>query len=150
VSTKVPPTFVVKAAGALRGLLLRLADRLLPAPLVVAELGHQFARSHILAALSELGVADALGQERLSSAEVARRTGCHGETMHRLLRTAATFNAVRMDSDGTVRATRPTRTLRSDDLHAVGSWCRYLSSAAHQLAWRDPGTLGRRPAGPDC
>ncbi len=127
----------------MRRLLLRLADRLLPAPLAVAESGHQFARAHILAALSELGVADALGQERLSSAEVARRTGCHEQTMHRLLRAAATCDAVRMDSDGTVRATRLTRTLRSDDVHAVGSWCRYLSSAAHQLAWGDLATSVR-------
>lgn len=142
-STKVPPAFVVKAAGAMRALLLRLADRLLPAPLAVAELGHQFARAHVLAALSELGVADALGDERLPSKEVARRTGCHAETMHRLLRAAATFGAVRMDPNGTVRATRLTRTLHSNDVHAVGPWCRYLSSAAHQLAWTDLATSVR-------
>lgn len=142
-SSKVPPAFVINAISALRGLLLRLADRLLPAPLAAADLGHQFARAHILAALSELGVADALGDERLSSQEVARRTACHGETMHRLLRAAATFGAVRMDRDGRVRATRLTRSLRRDDVHAVGSWCRYLSSAAHQLAWTDLATSVR-------
>ncbi len=142
-STRVPPTFVVKVAGALRRLLLQLADRLLPAPLATAELGHQFARAHILAALSELGVADALGDERLSSAEVARRTGCHAEAMHRLLRASATFGAVRMDGNGTVRATRLTRTLHSDDPHEVGAWCRYLSSRAHQQAWADLATSVR-------
>jgi hypothetical protein len=127
----------------LRALLLRLADLLLPAPLAAAEMGHQFARAHILATLSELGVADALGDERLSSAEVARRTGCDTDAMHRLLRAAATFGAVRMDDRGEVRATRLTQVLHSEEVHAVGSWCRYLSSAAHQLAWADLATSVR-------
>jgi hypothetical protein len=139
---------VIKAVTALRGLLLRTADRLLPAPLAAAELGHQFARAHILATLSELGVAVALGNERLTSAELAGRVDCDPATLHRLLRAAATFGAVKMASDGTVRATRLTRVLRGDDVHAVGDWCRYLSSPAHQQAWADLTTSVRtgRPA----
>ncbi|MEO6204909.1 MAG: methyltransferase, partial [Mycobacteriales bacterium] len=46
-------------------------------------------------------------------------------------------------ANGTVRATRLTRTLRSNDVHAVGAWCRYLSSAAHQMAWGDLATSVR-------
>jgi hypothetical protein len=135
--TRIPPAFVIKAVNAVRAGLSRLAERLLPAPLAVAELGHQFARAHVLAALSELGVADRLGNEPISSGELAATLECDPDALHRLLRAAATFGAVTMGKDGRVRATRMTRALRGDDVHAVGAWCRYLSSTAHQQAWGD-------------
>ncbi len=141
--SKIPPAFVIRAVGALRGWLLRTADRLLPAPLAVAELGHQFARAHVLAALWQLGVADEVGKEPLTSLELATRLGCDPDALHRLLRAAASFGAVGMDQDGRVRATRMTRVLRSDDVHAVGAWCGYLSSGAHQQAWGDLATTIR-------
>src|SRR3954451_3603888 len=135
--SRIPPAFVIRAVGAVRGLLLGMADRLLPAPLALAELGHQFARAHMLAALWQLGVADELGNEPMTSSELAARTGCDPDALHRLLRASATFGAVAMAKDGRVRATRMTRVLRSDDVHAVGAWCGYLSSMAHQQAWGD-------------
>ena len=141
--TRIPPAFVIKTVTALRARLSRLADRLLPAPLAVAELGHQFARAHVLAALSELGVADNMGSEPISSEQLAATLDCDPDALHRLLRAAATFGAVTMGNDGRVRATRMTRALRSDDVHAVGAWCRYLSSTAHQQAWGDLGTSVR-------
>jgi hypothetical protein len=140
---RIPPTFVVRAVTALRSWLSRSADRLLPAPLAIAELGHQFARTHVLAALSELGVADALGSRPTTSSDLAAQLACDPDTLHRLLRAAATFGGVRMGRDGRVTATRLTRTLRSDDVHAVGSWCSYLSSTAHQQAWGDLATSVR-------
>lgn len=135
--TKIPPSFVVKAVTALRARLLRAADRLLPAPLAAAELGHQFARAHMLAALTELGVADAVGSEPITVERLATALDCDPAALHRLLRAAATFGAIGMGQDGRVRATRLTRALRSDDVHAVGAWCGYLSSTAHQQAWGD-------------
>src|SRR3954454_6526488 len=136
-NAKVPPASAVRAVTALRSWLSRTSDRLLPAPLAVAELGHQFARAHVLAALSELRVADALDGGPMTSSDLAAQLGCDPGTLHRLLRAAATFGAVRMGKDGRVSATRLTRSLRSDDVHAVGSWCSYLSSTAHQQAWAD-------------
>jgi hypothetical protein len=135
--SRVPPTFIIRVVGVLRGWLLRTADRLLPAPLAVAELGHQFARAHVLAALAELGVADEVGDKPRASAELAGTLGCDPDALHRLLRAAATFGAVSMRSDGRVTATRMTRVLRNDDVHSVGAWCSYLSSTAHQEAWGD-------------
>jgi O-methyltransferase domain len=136
-TTKVPPTAAIRAVTVLRSWLSRASDRLLPAPLAVAELGHQFARAHVLSALSELQVADALGSHAMTSPDLAARLGCDPDALHRLLRAAATFGAVRMGKDGRVSATRLTRTLRADDVHAAGAWCGYLSSTAHQQAWGD-------------
>jgi hypothetical protein len=142
-STKVPPALIIRTVTAVRALLLRAADRLLPAPLAAADLGHQFARAHILATLYELGIADAIGDGKLTAAELATQVGCDPAALHRLLRAAATFGAVRMTADGTVSATRLTRTLRSEDAHAVGAWCSYLASPAHQQAWADLATSVR-------
>jgi hypothetical protein len=142
-STKVPPALVIRTVTAVRTLLLRAADRLLPAPLAAAELGHQFARAHILATLYELGIADAIGDSKLTAAELAALLDCDPATLHRLLRAAATFGAVRMTADGTVSATRLTHTLRTEDPHAVGAWCSYLASPAHQQAWADLATSVR-------
>src|SRR3954453_12257254 len=142
-NAKVPPASAVRAVTALRSWLSRSSDRLLPAPLAVAELGHQFARAHVLAALSELGVADAIGSTPTPTRDLAVELGCDPATLHRLLRAAATFGAVWMDQEGRVKATRLTRSLRSDDIHAVGAWCSYLSSAAHQQAWSDLATSVR-------
>jgi len=140
---KAPPAPLVRMAGALRGWLLRAADRLLPAPLAVAELGHQFARAHILAALTQLGVADELSDEPRTTLELATALECDPDALHRLLRAAATFGAVDMATDGRVKQTRMTRVLRTDDVHAAGAWCGYLSSAAHQRAWGDLATTVR-------
>src|SRR3569623_247535 len=93
---KLPPAIVIRTVTALRSWLLRVADRLLPAPLAVAELGHQFARAHVLSALSELGVADNVRNEPLSAAQLAATLRCDAEALHRLLRAAATFGAVSM------------------------------------------------------
>lgn len=142
-STKIPPAIVIRTVTAARTLLLRAADRLLPAPLAAAELGHQFARAHILATMYELGIADAIGDSELTAAELAALLHCDPATLHRLLRAAATFGAVRMTAGGTVSATRLTRTLRADDPHAVGAWCLYLASPAHQQAWADLATSVR-------
>ena len=70
----------------MRASLCRLADRLLPAPLAVAELGHQFARAHVLAALAELGVADVISSEPKTSAELSAKRGCDPDALHGLLR----------------------------------------------------------------
>src|SRR5690349_660924 len=140
---RVPPAPLVRMAGALRGWLLRAADRLLPTPLAVAELGHQFARVHILAALTQLGVADALSDDPRTTLDLATALECDPDALHRLLRAAATFGAVDMASDGRVKETRMTRVLRTDDVHAAGAWCGYLSSAAHQQAWGDLATTVR-------
>jgi hypothetical protein len=124
-------------ASRLRRLLLRAADRLLPTHLALLEHSHQFAQAHILSTLAELGVADHLGPEPISAAELAPLVGASPEPLHRLLRAAAVFDAVRLTGDGRFRATRFTRVLRSDHSSGAASWCLYIGSRAHQAAWAD-------------
>jgi hypothetical protein len=132
-----PPRFAVQAAAAARRGLLRLADLLLPSALAAAEHAHAFTHVHVLATLAELGVADALTEQPQDTGDLASALGCDPDALHRLLRAAATFGAVRMDKHGRVRHTRLSRALCSDNRYEIGSWCRFLRASEHQQAWAD-------------
>lgn len=136
-SGRVPPGVVVRVSMLLRRRLLSWADRLLPSHLATAEHGHDFAKAHVFATMTRLGIADHLTPEPLQTSVLAQRVGCDPAALHRFLRAAADLGAVRMDRAGRVRATRTSRTLRSDNPFQVGRWCEYLASSAHQAAWAD-------------
>src|SRR3954449_3746440 len=139
-----PPRFAVRGAAAARAGLLRLADLLLPSALAATEHAHAFSHLHVLATMAELGVADVLTERPQDTQDLARALHCEPDALHRLLRAAATFRAVRMDRHGRVRHTRLSRTLRSDNRYEVGSWCRFLRAPEHQQAWADLTTTVRK------
>ncbi|MDX6213719.1 MAG: hypothetical protein QOF82_2806 [Frankiales bacterium] len=134
-SATAPPRAAIVMSLWLRGFLLRLADRLMPAHLSLLEHAHGFAKAHILSAMAELGVADELCDGPRSAEQLAATLGCSSDALHRLLRAAAVFGAVRLDGDGSFRATRFTRVLRSADPSGAAQWCRFIGSAPQQAAW---------------
>lgn len=134
---KVPPRFAVRTATWLRRVLLRGADRMLPTHLAVLEHSHQFAKSHILATMAELGVADHLAVGPRSADDLATSMNCDADALHRLLRAAAVSSLVRLDQKGLFHATRFTDVLRSDHESGAADWCRYIGSSAQQSAWLD-------------
>ncbi len=136
-SPKAPPRLAVVAASWLRRFFLRCADRMLPGELAVLEHAHAFAKAHILSTMAELGVADHLADGPRSADELAATMGCQPEALHRLLRAAAVFDAVRLDRAGRFHATRFTGVLRADHPSAAADWCRYIGSASQQAAWLD-------------
>src|SRR2546421_1727871 len=71
----VPPPPVVDAALALRRLLLRAADGLLPPWAAVWDRTMGVARTEIIGVIAELGVADELAAGPLTAAELASRLG---------------------------------------------------------------------------
>jgi hypothetical protein len=136
----VPPKAAVRASSALRGLLLRLADRLVPAHIAVVEHAHGFTAAHLLSALVELGVADHLTDGPKTAADLAPRVGADADTLHRALRAAAVLGIVRAGRDGRFHATRLSEALRSDHPLAAADWCRYVASPSVQGAWADLAT----------
>jgi hypothetical protein len=132
---KPPPRFAVRTATRLRQLLLRAADRMLPAHLAVLEHAHGFATAHVLAAIAELGVADHLAEGPQTAEQLAAATGCDPDALHRLLRAAAVSSVVRLDGHGRFHATRFTEVLRADHESGAADWCRYIGSTAQQSAW---------------
>ncbi|HVU73671.1 MAG TPA: methyltransferase [Mycobacteriales bacterium] len=153
----VPPALAVRLASAARRLLLRLADRCVPAPVVALDHVHGFVRTYLMATAAELGVADHLRARPLTAAELAPLVDAQPDVLHRVLRAAATFGMVRLDRGGRFHATRLTRALCSDHAWAIADWSRYLATPSLQSAWCDlPTTVRtgddafRRVHGTDC
>ena len=136
-SAKAPPRPAVLVSSALRRFFLRCADRMLPNQLALLDHAHGFAKAHILSTMAELGVADHLADGPRSAEDLAFAIGCRPDALHRLLRAAAVFDAVRLDRAGRFHATRFTDVLRADHPSTAASWCRYIGSASQQSAWAD-------------
>jgi hypothetical protein len=134
-TARIPPAPVLDAVLAVRRLLLRAADALVPPAAVVWDRTMGIARTHVIATLAELGVADALAAGPLTIAELAPRVGADPAVLHRVVRLAAVDGLVRLDRRGRVRLTRLGRTLRSDDPATLAPWARYLALRSTREAW---------------
>ena len=122
----VPPRPVVELGLALRGLLLRAADGLLPAWAVAWERSMGVYSTVVMGTMAELGVPDALDGGPATAQELAPRVGADADHLHRLLRTAAVHGLVRVDRRGRFRLTRTGRVLCSDAEATLRPWARYL------------------------
>jgi O-methyltransferase domain len=135
--TQVPPRLAVHAAMKVRRLLLRAADRVLPAELAVLEHSAGFSAAYLLGAMVELGVPDELAAGPKTAEEMAMTLHCDADALHRALRMGAIHNLVRLDGSGRFHATRLTRALTSDAAYSSDQWCSFMASKAHQRAWAD-------------
>lgn len=133
----IPPPPVVDAVLALRRALLRAADALVPAQAAVWQLTMGTGRTQVIGALAELGVADALGDRRLTAAELAPKLEADPDALHRLLRAAAADGLVKMDRRGRFRLTRLGRTLKTDAEATLRPWARYMALRSTREAWGD-------------
>src|SRR4051794_22116607 len=133
--SKAPPRLAVAVASWLRRFFLGCADRMLPTHLAVLEHAHGFAHARILSTMAELGLPDALADGPRDADELALTVDCNPDALHRLLRAAAVFGAVRLDGSGKFHATRFTNVLRDAHPSAAADWCRYIGSASQQAAW---------------
>jgi hypothetical protein len=120
---------------ALRTRLLRAADRLLPAPVILWDHALGISRTHVLGAFAELGVADALGDERRTAAELAPELGADADMLHRLMRAAAVQGIVRLDRRGRFRLTHLGRALRSDAELSARPLARFMAMPSMVSAW---------------
>lgn len=132
-----PPPLAVDIGLAIRRLLLRAADALLPPFAAMWEKSMGIGRTQVIGAIAELGVADALGRDRLTATELAGRLDVDADALHRVLRWAAVDGIVRMDRRGRFHLTRLGRTLRSDAPATLRPWARYMALASSREAWAD-------------
>jgi hypothetical protein len=133
----VPPPLAVDAAFALRRLLLRAADSVLPASAVVWDRSMGIERTQVMGALAELGVPDELSRGRATAAELSGRVGADADALHRLMRAAALDGLLKMDRRGGFRLTRLGRTLTSDAELSLRAWARYMALGSTRAAWGD-------------
>jgi hypothetical protein len=130
-----PPRIAVQAAMAMRGVLLRAADRMMPAHPALLEHAHQFTKAHLLCSLAELQIADHLADGPKNASQLGTLTGCDPDALHRALRAAACFGVVRLDRRGRFRTTRLLSQLRPGASGGASDWCQFIGSASHQAAW---------------
>jgi hypothetical protein len=134
---RVPPPPAVDAALALRRLLLRAADSLLPPWAAVWDRTMGVGRTQIIGVIAELGVADELGSGALSAADLAKRFNVDADALHRVLRAAAVDGLLRVDRRGRFKLTRLGKTLRSDSPATLRPWARYMALKSSRDAWGD-------------
>ena len=134
---RVPPPPAVDAALALRRLLLRAADSLLPPWAAVWDRTMGVGRTQIIGVIAELGVPDELGSGALSAADLAKRFDVDADALHRVLRAAAVDGLLRVDRRGRFKLTRLGKTLRSDSPATLRPWARYMALKSTRDAWGD-------------
>ncbi|MGI8579567.1 MAG: methyltransferase [Solirubrobacteraceae bacterium] len=130
-----PPPFAVDAAFAMRRLLLRAADALLPATAVVWDRSMGLERTQVIGVLAELGVADELAAGTATAADLAPRVGADADALHRVMRAAAVDGLLKIDRRGRFKLTRLGRTLRTDAPSSLRPWARYMTLNSTQAAW---------------
>ena len=95
------------------------------------------ARTHVIGALAQLGVPDALGDKWRTADELAAELGLHADTLHRVLRACAVEGLVKMDRRGRFKLTRLGAELRTDRPFSLNDWSIYMGSKATTEAWAD-------------
>jgi hypothetical protein len=137
-----PPAFLVRGAMRLRQLLLRCADALAPAEVVLIEQGFALTHSLRLGAVARKRIADLLQSGPLSAPELAERAGCDADALHRTLRSLAALGIFSLDERGRFSNNRISRALCSDQPRRTSAIVEYFSSPSNLAAWFDfPRTL---------
>ncbi|MGB8390283.1 methyltransferase [Mycobacterium sp.] len=110
----VPPAKLARAVEWMRHHLLRLHQRLLPAPMAMMEMIVAGWPAQAITAAAQLGIADALADGPLPLDELAARVGADGDALRRLLRALIGRGIFRRRRDGRYVLNSLAATLRSD------------------------------------
>ncbi len=111
---RVPPAKLARGVEWTRHHLLRLHQRLLPAPAAMMEMIVAGWPAQAITAAAELGIADALAEGPLPIDELAVRVGANADALQRLLRALIGRGIFRRRRDGRYALNSLAATLRSD------------------------------------
>ena len=132
-----PPPWLIGLVLRLRGLLLRLADALMPPHIRVFERATGLAHTASIAELARGGYAELLEDQPLSAEVIANRTGRDPDATFRFLHALAGLGFVRMLEDGRFGTNPVLRTLRADHPSRVRAFVDYFASASNVASWLD-------------
>jgi hypothetical protein len=133
-----PPAFVLRLVLWLRAKVVRLADRMVPAEIAVFDRSTGVALTVLLGAVARYGIADLLESEGpLSADELAKRSGTHPDTLHRVLRGLVTSGVFELRSDGRFANNRLSRAMVGGQLARTREWLQYFASASNVGSWCD-------------
>jgi C-methyltransferase len=112
--TKAPPPKLARTVEWTRHQLLRLHQRLLPAPMSMMEMIVSGWSAQAITTAAQLGIADALADGPLPLGELAARVGADADALRRLLRALIGRGIFRRRRDGRYALNPLAATLRSD------------------------------------
>lgn len=133
-----------KNAGAVRcfswlmqfaGWLQRLPNQITPPPLRLVQIGSAFWQSRALYVAARLDIATALGDERLTAAEIASRVAARPDAIHRLLRMLSAMGVFEEVSPRLFRNNRLSAPLREDKPNCVRAMILMHNSEAMSRPW---------------
>jgi hypothetical protein len=134
----VPPRYAVRLAVSLRTQLMRLADRLVPAPVVLLDHSFGFERTMLLRTAAKLQIADHLVQGPQTAEELAATIGrVNVDALHRTLRALASIGVFELDEQGRFRNNRVSEALRKGIPASMNAWATYCGSKSNLAAWAD-------------
>ncbi|HEY2744017.1 MAG TPA: methyltransferase dimerization domain-containing protein, partial [Polyangia bacterium] len=133
-----PPRFVYRLGGWIHSLVVRLAQRLTPAPIALYEQLTGVWMTQMLYAMTRLELVEALAAAPRSDEELAALAGVERDTLARLLRALVAVGLLARGRDRRYRLTRLSEPLRKDapdsmrditlyggSLHSMHAWSRF-------------------------
>src|SRR5581483_10709612 len=130
-----PPRPIFRIVVALRNLLLRLADRLVPAQVPVLERLAGYYQLCAVHAAAELKVADRLAAGPKRVDELASAVGAKPELLERLLRALASYGMFARLPDGRWAQNRLSRVLLDGAPGSLRELAMFVGSSYHLRAW---------------
>jgi C-methyltransferase len=134
-TTKVPPAKLARVVEWMRHYLLRLHQRLAPAPAAMMEMIIAAWTSQAITVAAQLGVADALSNGPLPIEELAARVGADADALRRLLRALISKGIFRHRRDGRYELNALADTLRSDAPISMTWAAQFYGSAEQRERW---------------
>ncbi|HEU4360968.1 MAG TPA: methyltransferase [Mycobacterium sp.] len=132
---KVPPTRLAHAIEAARHYLLRLHQKMVPAPVAMSEMVLAGWTAQAITAAADLAVADALSDGPLHSAELARRVDADPDALDRLMRALVSCGVFRQRRDGRYQLNGLGATLQSTAAVSLAGAARFYGSPEHREHW---------------
>jgi DNA-binding Lrp family transcriptional regulator len=121
----------------IRHLLLRLHQRLVPAPAAMMEMIVATWISQSITAAAQLGIADALADGPLPVAELASRVGADADALNRLLRALVSRGVFRQRHDARYELNSLARTLCSDAPVSLTHAAQFYGSREQRERWTE-------------
>ncbi|HEY1956982.1 MAG TPA: methyltransferase [Polyangiaceae bacterium] len=133
-----PPALGIRVVLGVRAFLLRLADRLCPAHVVVFQRATGIMQTAMLGAICAHDIPDLLeARGPLDAGAIAEARSLDADAVHRTLRALANTGIFAMRSDGTFENNRLSRALTSGKLVRSREWALYFASRSNAHAWVD-------------
>jgi hypothetical protein len=103
----------------------------------IYDLINSFRISQAVSVAARLGLADIIGDDLISTTDLAIRSGTDPDALYRLLRALAAVEVLHEEANRQFRLDRLGQLLRRDHPGSVAGWATYISDPSYWAAWGD-------------